>query len=677
MKDNPKHNQEKAIATRVPSGLMPNARLYLVFLVVFAIATLILVRDRWWIAAAEGGVIIALIVYSLILRHTKRRALLRYVESVTYDTESAMNNTLQNFPLPIATFYLRGTQLLWANQHFFDLCGRRKPSVELSMTDLLPTFSARWLLDGLSQAPELLEHNGRKYRIHGNLMKPESGDESSPMGITYWIDVTEYEQMQEEYLASRPIVAIFVIDNYDELIRNQTERMRNDLRDSIEDILTQWCESRHGLLRRYEREKYLIVFEKRYLEEIRKGRFTDVLEAAHGVVSTSGIRATLSVGVGHEGENFEEDFKYAQLGVEMALSRGGDQAVVKNRVSFEFFGGRGGSIETRTRVKSRVMANALGQLIAGSSNVYVMGHRMTDFDAVGAAVGITCIARAMGKNCRIVIDEEKTAARPLLDRLHTVPQYEDAFYTPQEAILHADSQTLLVVVDTNRPGQVEDRALLESCTRVALIDHHRRAADYIENVTMTFHEPHASSTCELVSELLEELVEQKDFLRIEAEAMLSGIMLDTKNFTIRTGERTFEAAAFLRRSGADTAEVKKLLQSDMEHTVARYRILQNARINRPGIAIAVQDTNQDRIVAAKAADELLNVAGVTCSLVVYPVPEGVFVSARSIGEINVQLLLEPFGGGGNRAAAAVQMQDVTVEQAVEKLESALDEYEAD
>ena len=674
MKDKQKQTQS---APHVPSGLMPNARLYLIFLVIFAVATLILVRDRWWIAAAEGGVILVLIVYSLILRRTKRKALMRYVESVTYDTESAMNNTLQNFPLPIATFYVRGLQLVWANQHFFDLCGRRKPSVELSMTDLLPSFSARWLLEGHSQAPELLEHNGRKYRIHGNLMKPESGDTSSPMGITYWIDVTDYENMQQEYIASRPNVAIFVIDNYDELIRNQTERMRNDLRDSIEDVLTQWCDSKNALFRRYERDRYLCVFEERYLEQMRKERFVDVLDGAHGVVNPSGIRATLSVGIGHEGENFAENFSYAGLGVEMALSRGGDQVVLKNRVAFEFFGGRGSSIETRTRVKSRVMANALGQLIAGSSNVYVMGHRMSDFDAIGAAAGVACIARAQGRSCRIVVDETKTAAAPLLEKLHGLPAYKDAFYTPQEAILHADSQTLLIVVDTNRPGQVEDQALLESCTRVALIDHHRRAADYIANVTMAFHEPHASSTCELVSELVEELVEQKDLLRVEAEAMLSGIMLDTKSFTIRTGERTFEAAAFLRRSGADTAEVKKLLQSDMSHTVARYRILQNARIERPGVAIAVQDTQQDRIVAAKAADELLNVAGVSCSLVVYPVPEGVFVSARSIGEINVQLLLEPFGGGGNRAAAAVQMHDITLEDAVRELEKALDDYEAE
>ena len=670
-----KQNSSKA-APHVPSGLMPNARLYLLFLVIFAIATLILVRDRWWIAAAEGGVIVALIVYSLILRRTKRRALMRYVESVTYDTESAMNNTLQNFPLPIATFYMSDQQLLWANQNFFDICGRRKPSVEVAMTDLVPDFNARWLLEGHSQAPELLELNGRKYRIHGNLTKPENAEKTSPMGITYWIDVTDYEAMQQEYFDTRANVAVLVIDNYDELIRNQTERMRNDLRDSIEDNLTQWCESKHALLRRFERDKYLCIFEERYLADMRKAQFADLLDAAHSVVSPSGIRATLSVGIGHDGESFAENFNYAKLGFEMSLSRGGDQVVLKNRVTFEFFGGRGSSIETRTRVKTRVMANALSQLIASSSSVYVMGHRMSDFDAVGAAAGVACIARTLGKPCRIVVDETKTAAKPLLDKLHTLEQYADAFYTPQEAILHADSQTLLVVVDTNRPGQVEDRALLESCTRVALIDHHRRAADYIENTTMAFHEPHASSTCELVSELVEELVEQKDFLRAEAEAMLSGMMLDTKNFTIRTGERTFEAAAFLRRSGADTAEVKKLLQSDMANTVARYRILQNARIDRPGVALVVQDTQQDRIVAAKAADELLNVAGVTCSLVIYPVPEGVFVSARSIGEINVQLLLEPFGGGGNRAAAAAQMRDITLEDAVKKLETALDEYEA-
>ena len=288
-----------------------------------------------------------------------------------------------------------------------------------------------------------------------------------------------------------------------------------------------------------------------------------------------------------------------------------------------------------------------------------------------------CIARKLNTPCYIAIDQAKTAAGPLLEKLTALPAYERAFLTPQDAILHADSHTLLVVVDTNRPQQVEDLALLESCTRVALIDHHRRAAEYITNVTMAFHEPHASSACELVAELLEELVDQPDILRAEAEALLSGIMLDTKNFTIRTGERTFDAAAFLRRSGADTSEVKKLLQCDMAHTVARYRILQNAKIYRTGIALAVQEQPQDRIVAAQAADELLNVAGVDCSVVVYPTADGVSMSARSIGDVNVQILMEKLGGGGNRAAAAVQLRDVSLPEAVQRLRAAIDEYEAD
>lgn len=272
------------------------------------------------------------------------------------------------------------------------------------------------------------------------------------------------------------------------------------------------------------------------------------------------------------------------------------------------------------------------------------------------------------------MDANKTAAGQLRDRMLRVPEYGKAFLSPQEAYLHADSRTLLVVVDTNRPDQVENRNLLEACTRVAVIDHHRRAATYITNATMSFHEPYASSACELMTELLEELVEQPDILRVEAEAMLSGIMLDTKDFTVRTGERTFEAAAFLRRAGADTSEVKKLLQTDMEHTVARYKILQTASIYRADIAIAAPTEPQDRIVAAQAADELLNIAGVTASMVIYPMGDGdVFISARSIGELNVQLVMEALGGGGSRSSAAVQLHDVSVAQAVQMARKAIDE----
>lgn len=660
--------------SKIQRALMPNSRMFLLFLIIFAVATFFF-SDQLWLSIAEGVIILILIVYSLIMQRTKRKALMRYIESVTYDAESAKNNTLQNFPLPMAVFRPADSKLIWANQNFFDICNIRKPSVEMCIVDVIPAFSGRWLMEGSTQCPELLEHNGRKYQIHGNLVRTNPSDETGNyMGITYWVDVTDYEAIREEYYNSRPMIGLFVIDNYDEIIRGLSDRKRNELRDAIEDKLLQWCDGKNGFFRRYDRERYLFVFEERHLEKMREDQFSSLLDSVHSIVSPTGIHATVSVGIGRDGSGLEENYNFALLGVEMALSRGGDQAVVKNRVTFEFFGGRGSEIETRTKVKSRVMANALSQLIGDSSKVYVMGHKYSDLDSVGAAVGICCIARKLNTPCRIVIDQSKTAAHPLLEKISKLPEYSKAFLTPQDAILHADSHTLLVVVDTNRPDQVENQALLESCTRVAVIDHHRRAAEYIANATMSFHEPYASSAGELVAELLEEIVEQPDILRAEAEALLAGMMLDTKNFTIRTGERTFEAAAFLRRTGADTSEVKKLLQSDMAHTVAKYRILQNAKIYRSGIAIAVQEQPQDRVVAAQAADELLNVAGVDTSIVVYPVEDGVFMSARSIGDVNVQILMEKLGGGGNRASAAVQLSHVELPAAVRQLRAAIDDY---
>lgn len=544
----------------------------------------------------------------------------------------------------------------------------------MRITDVIPEFSGRWLLEGNTQCPELLEYQGRKYQIHGNLVRTNPDDAASYMGITYWVDVTDYEKIRLEYYASRPIIAVIVIDNYDELIRGLTDRKRNELRDAIEDKLLQWCEGKGGFFRRYDRDRYLYVFEERHLDELRENKFASLLDIVHSVTSPSGIRATVSVGVGRDGESLDENYNFAILGTEMALSRGGDQAVVKNRVTFEFFGGRGGEVERRTKVKSRVMANALSQLIQTRPRSTSWG---TDFPIWTRSALLPACAASRANSARpgrIVMDANKTAAGQLRDRMLSAPEYSKAFLSPQEAFLHADSRTLLVVVDTNRPDQVENASLLEACTRVAVIDHHRRAANYISNATMSFHEPYASSACELMAELLEELVEQPDILHVEAEAMLSGIMLDTKDFTVRTGERTFEAAAFLRRAGADTSEVKKLLQTDMEHTVARYKILQTASIYRADIAIAAPTEPQERIVAAQAADELLNIAGVTASLVIYPMGNGdVFISARSIGELNVQLVMEALGGGGSRSSAAVQLHDVSVAQAVQMARAAIDD----
>ena len=655
--------------------IAPGTRLYLIIMVVFAAVTFIFNEK---LAIMEAAVIVILVVYSLLDARRRRKQLVDYIEDVTYNAESAKNNTLMNFPLPIVVFKMDDHQVIWGNQIFFNLFGKAKPSFDTTLTEIVPGFTSKWLLEGKTQYPGLVQVDGRKYQLHGNIIRGREEDVEAPgrsfMGITYWVDVTEFDDIKLEYEASRPATMILVVDNYDELIKGVTDRKRMELRGMIDEEISAWCEGKGGLLRRYDSDRYMFIFESRYLKDFTDAKFS-ILEQIRSVISPSGIHATLSIGVGRDGAGFDENFTFANLAIEMALSRGGDQAVIKNRYNFEFFGGKGMEIETRTKVKSRVTANALAELMRDSSQIYVMGHKFSDLDSVGGAVGIACIARKLGKSAKIVVDQEKTASNMLIDMIKATEEHRETFITPDEAMLGADSRTLLVVVDTNRPEQVESRSLLESCTRVAVIDHHRRAASYIQNAALSFHEPYASSVCELISELLQELVEQTDMTRAEAEAVLSGIVLDTKNFTIRTGERTFDAAAFLRRVGADTSEVKKLLQNDMEHTVARYKILQSAKVYRGNIAIAVQETEQDRIVAAQAADELLNISGIQASIVAYATADGgVVVSARSIGDVNVQLILEKLGGGGNKSAAGAQVNNMSLRDAVNTICASIDEY---
>lgn len=650
----------------------PGVRMHLFFLVAFAVATLLF--KMYYLAAAEGAVIIFLIIYSLLSRRRKEKQLAAYIESVTYDAENAKNNTLMNFPLPIAVFRLDDSRIIWGNDQFFAMCGATGTRLDASIADMVPQFSGKWLLEGKSQYPALLQVGGRKYQLHGNVIRSEKpGDDGAVTGITYWVDVTEYDDVRVEYERSRPVPGIVVIDNLDELTRNQPDRVKNDLRDAVEDRLRQWCDGYNGILRRYDRDRYLVIFEKRDVDKMKQDKFR-ITEDMHQVENTNGIDASISIGLGEDAESLGEGLQFADMGIELALSRGGDQTVVKNRLSFEFYGGRGFEVEKRTKVKSRVMANTLAELVRDSSRVIVMGHRFADLDSVGAAVGVCCLARKCGVKVNVAIDLNNNAARLLLERMRREPEYKDVFISPAEAIARADGHALLVVVDTNRPEQIENSELLSGCNRVAVIDHHRVAATYIHNAALGFIEPYASSTCELITEILQEVAEQTDILRCEAEAMLAGIVLDTKSFSIRTGERTFDAAAYLRRCGADTAEVKKLFQTDMQDTIARYKIMQSAALYK-NIAIAAPEEPQDRIVAAQAADELLNISGVDASVVAAPDGRGgVFASARSIGELNVQIIMEKLGGGGNRSAAAVQFTDMKLPDAVKKIYAAIDEY---
>ena len=661
-----------AIFYRLVEKYQVKSRLYLTLLLIFAVATYFLGGYARYLAAAEAVVAVAMAVFLRITSRKRSKELEEYIESMTSSLQTASTGTLTNFPLPVMIFRPDTAEILWANSHFIAASGSKRHLKEDRITALSSNFSPAWLLDGQTEAPAPVEMNGRRYRVYGTLFRPER-QPGRIMATTYWVDITDLAERYDEFLGSRAVCAIILLDNYDEFFKNMDEKEKSALLSSIYDKIDKWAKEGSGILCKLDRDKYLYIFEERYIAKFAADKFS-LLDSVRESTTFGGLHATLSIGIGREGDSFEENYRFASMAIEMALSRGGDQAVIKSKSNYEFYGGHSAEMEKRTKVKSRVMANAFGELISDASTVFVMGHRFADLDTVGAAAGVFCIARKRGKKAYIVIDTEKTAAGNLIERLKELPDYEDAFISAQDALLMADSKSLLVVVDTSRPEQVESESLLLSLNHLAVIDHHRRAATFIENATLNFHEPYASSASELVVEMMQYLVDQSDILRVEAEALLAGIVLDTKSFAIRTGSRTFDAAAYLRRAGADTIEVKRLFQQDFDTTLERFALIQNARIYRNGIAIASSLKPEKRIIIAQTADELLNIEGVEASFVVSPDGENVNISARSIGTINVQLILEKLGGGGNQSTAGGQIKKSTVPEVLTRLKTAIDDY---
>ena len=649
--------------------LQPSFQLYFVCLVLFALISAFFSIP---LAVVELAVVLALSVYSRQHSNRCRREIARYLENVTGTVDTATKDTMANSPLPMIIFRPESDDIIWTNDRFLQLTGEREHLFDAKLSALIPGFDSRWLMEGKTECPTEVEYGSRRFLVFGHLVRT-GGRSGGFLATTYWVDVTEFSLIRDQYQATRPVAAVLLLDNYDELMKNLTENQRSALVSEIDSRLDEWVAESGGMLRRYQRERYLFVFDEQYLAKFVEDKF-DILDAIHQVVNPSGINATLSIGVGKDGENYRELFQFANLSIDMALSRGGDQAVIRNKFTFEFYGGRSKETEKRTKVKSRVMANALSALVSDSSQVFIMGHRSPDNDCIGAAAGVCALCRKNGVPVHIIKEASPPPAQELIDRLAPLPEYQDCFLTAQEALLIADSRSLAVVVDTNRPDQVQAAELLESCNRVAVIDHHRRAATYIEGAALNYHEPYASSASEMVTELLQYIVEPNQILRSEAEALLAGIVLDTKNFTMRTGGRTFEAAAFLRRSGADTAEVKKLYQNDLADTVAKYALIQNAQLYRDHIALAVSRQPVGRIIAAQAADELLNIMGIDTSFVIAPEGDKVNLSARSMGDTNVQVILEKLGGGGNAAAAGGQVSGKSVDEVAQELKEAIDQY---
>ena len=653
--------------------LAPSLGLYLTCMVLFAAVSALFSPP---LAAVEGVIVVILYLYLRRSNNIRRREMLRYMEAVTTNMDAASRDTMLNSPLPMVLFHLDTDEVIWSNERFLQLTDEQEHLFDTKLSDLVPGFDTRWLLEGKHCCPGEVRLGDRRFLVFGSLVRSEEKrGHTSMLATTYWVEITCYSQIREEFFASRPVVAILLLDNYEDAVKPADDSARSALLSEINKRLAAWAAPTGGLLVSYDRDRFLFIFEERYLKAFQDAKF-DVLDAIHDIPGPNKVAATLSIGVGKDAPSFKELFEYASLSIEMALSRGGDQAVIKDKFNFEFYGGRNKEMEKRTKVKSRVMGNALAELIADSSRVLVMGHKFPDLDCIGACAGVCAMARKRGVQVRIIREPGNNPAAEMVGKLAQVPEYRDVFLSAQDALLLTDPRTLMVVVDTNRPEQVMSQELLEACNRVAVIDHHRRAASYISNAALNFHEPYASSASELVTELLQYILEPADLLKIEAEAILAGIVLDTKNFTMRTGTRTFEAAAFLRRSGADTGDVKKLFQNDLKGTISRYDIIRTARMYREDIAIAAVDHTVGRVTAAQAADELLNISGIDASFVLFPDEDGerTIISARSMGNTNVQVVLEKLGGGGNAATAGAQVKNPDVNAVLQDLIRAIDQY---
>ena len=651
--------------------LQPSFRLHFFIMILFVIVSYFF---NPYLAVGAAIVTLLLFIYTKIVNRRRQREVGKYIEAMTGHLDSASQSSMASSPMPMVMIRLDSNEVLWANEQFHSLTHQKDFLFEIEIQDLIADFDTKWVMEGSTEAPEPLVIGDRFFKVYGSMMSSD-GDAgaSSLLGMFYLVEFTELHELQKKYEDSQIIISMIVVDNFEEITKNASYSEQNEMLAEVDRRITRWTKDANGIISRYERDRYLFLFEKQFLSRFKESRF-HILDSIREIISPDGLRITLSIGLSEGADTLKESYRQASLALDMALSRGGDQAVIKDESGFTFFGGRTKEMEKRTKVKSRVMANVLNELISESSSILIMGHKTPDLDAVGSACGIVCAARKLGKTAKIVCDLEKTAAMPLVDRLKKNPYYQDVFITHQEALLYLDPKTLLVVVDVSRPEYTEVPELLESCTRIAVIDHHRRSANYIDNAQLNFHEPYASSACELVTELLQYIVDTGDIFAVEAEGLLSGIVLDTKNFSMRTGVRTFEAAAFLRRNGADTIEIKRIFQNDLQNTIERYSIIREAKIYKDNLVVACMKDNCDRVTASQAADELLNVRGIQASFVLYPEGNRVIISARSLGTVNVQIILEKLGGGGHMIQAGAQVPNAGIGEVRARLLQEIDKY---
>lgn len=573
-------------------------------------------------------------------------------------------------PLPMVSMNVQG-DIWWYNLSFKKMVDS-DDILDKNIKFLLPEVQIEDFPKDNTIGQEDIRIGDSSYKMYSELVQESSKDYNY---IVYFIDETETKNLEDQIQGKRSIVGIVCIDNYSEVTQNVDEVRRPMLTALIDRKVHRWLQEEDVIVRKFERDKYMIVFAHELLSKIEATKFS-ILDEMRKTQMGNELPVTMSVGIGENIDSITGSMEEAKAALDLALGRGGDQAVIKNKDKYTFYGGKTKEVEKSTRVKARMKAYAFKELIQESDSMIIMGHRNMDMDCLGAAMGVYRVAAIMGKQAKIVLNEPTMAIQMLYNRIQESEEYHDLFISSREAEGQLDEGTLLVIVDVHRASYVEHPKLLELAKNVVVFDHHRRSADYIDNAVLTYYESYISSTCEMISEILQYIGEKGKLTTIEADALLAGITVDTKNFIFKTGVRTFEAAAFLRRSGADSTRVRKLFQSDMASYKARANALQRTQMYKDHIAISQvePDIEDGFIIAAQTADELLNIKGIMASFVMAQAGDIIAISGRSHGEVNVQIIMEKIGGGGHQAVAGVQLENYTLDEAIEELKKTIDEY---
>ena len=611
-------------------------------------------------------------IYSMNDNNARKKELVRYIETLNFDIDSVSKDTLLRFPLPLLVAELNG-EIIWYNALFSKIIEESNGSETIK--DVLQNFFTEKEFQIDKNISTKISIDNRHYWVVGNYINLERA-EGKPryISILYFMDQTEYIMLKEKYNDSRLITAVISIDNYEELMQHSDDSVKPQILAEIDRRVNAWCTPSGGILKKFERDKYLFIFEIRYLPKLEEKKF-EIIDTIKEISVGNKIPVTLSIGMGLNAETLVESLTFAVTSLDIALGRGGDQAVIKNNDKYSFYGGRTKEVEKRTRVKARVMAHALSELIKQSDQVMIMGHMNADIDSLGAALGLFRVAHAMGKNAYIVLNSSNVMIEKLMEKINKEAEYEEILINRNEALDRINKNTLLIVVDTHRPSLTECPELLKFTDKIVIIDHHRRGTDFISDPVLAFHETYASSTCELVTEIIHYLDKKIDLKLVEAEALYAGLTIDTKNFTFKTGIRTFEAATFLKRYGVDTMVIKQLFQNDLNTYVARAEVVKNAEIlDDIAISVCPEQTKNMTLIIAQAADELLGISGISASFVLGRINDMVSISGRSLGDINVQVILEKLGGGGHVSLAGAQIPAVEVEQAKEMLKEKIIEY---